>query len=117
MATAFSKREHGLERATEAQIDKLHAKIGQLFVVTLKGAGRVYQHAFVDAYSKVVQAKLNTTKAPITAGKPLSGNGSQHRILSTIVDHPLIADQRALLNHKISVSPFRISEFLRPLFF
>ncbi len=44
-------REHDLKRATEEQIDKLHARIGQLFVVTLKGAGHVYQHAYVDTYS------------------------------------------------------------------
>ncbi len=31
-ATAFSRRGHDPERATEAQIDKLHAKIGQLVV-------------------------------------------------------------------------------------
>jgi len=32
MASAFSKRGSGLERFDEAQIDKLHSKIGQLVV-------------------------------------------------------------------------------------
>ena len=32
MATAFSKRGHDPDRVDEAQIDKLHAKIGQLVV-------------------------------------------------------------------------------------
>jgi len=42
------------------------------YVGTLKGAGRIYQQAFVDTYSKVAQAKLYTTKTPITAADTLN---------------------------------------------
>jgi transposase InsO family protein len=37
------------------------------YVGTLKGVGRIYQQTFVDTYSKVAEAKLYTTKTPITA--------------------------------------------------
>ena len=36
------------------------------YVGTIKGAGRIYQHTFVDTYSKWAAAKLYTTKTPIT---------------------------------------------------
>lgn len=42
------------------------------YVGTLKGVGRVYQQTFVDTYSAVAQAKLYTTKTPITAADMLN---------------------------------------------
>lgn len=38
----------------------------------MKGVGRVYQQTFVDTYSAVAQAKLYTTKTPITAADMLN---------------------------------------------
>lgn len=42
------------------------------YVGTLKGVGRIYQQTFVDTYSKVAEAKLYTTKTPITAADMLN---------------------------------------------
>jgi transposase InsO family protein len=42
------------------------------YVGNLKGVGRIYQQTFVDTYSKVAQAKLYTTKTPITAADLLN---------------------------------------------
>ena len=42
------------------------------YVGTFKGICRVYQQTFVDTYSKVVHAKLYTTKTPITAADMLN---------------------------------------------
>ena len=42
------------------------------YVGTLKGVGRLYQQTFVDTYSKVAAAKLDTTKTPITAADLLN---------------------------------------------
>ncbi len=42
------------------------------YVGTLKGVGRVYQQIYVDTYSKIVHAKLYTTKTPITAADMLN---------------------------------------------
>jgi transposase InsO family protein len=42
------------------------------YVGTIKGVGRIYQQTFVDTYSKVAQAKLYTTKTPITAADLLN---------------------------------------------
>ncbi len=42
------------------------------YVGTFKGIGRVYQQTFVDTYSKVADAKLYTTKTPITAADMLN---------------------------------------------
>ena len=42
------------------------------YVGTLKGVGRVYQQTFVDTYAKTAQAKLYTTKTPITAAELLN---------------------------------------------
>lgn len=42
------------------------------YVGTLKGVGRIYQQTFVDTYSKVAFAKLNTTKTPITSADLLN---------------------------------------------
>ena len=42
------------------------------YVGTIKGVGRVYQQTYVDTYSKVAQAKLYTTKTPITAADMLN---------------------------------------------
>lgn len=42
------------------------------YVGTLKGVGRVYQQTYIDTYCKVAQAKLYTTKTPITAADLLN---------------------------------------------
>lgn len=42
------------------------------YVGTIKGVGRIYQQTFVDTYSKVAMAKLDTTKTPITAADLLN---------------------------------------------
>ena len=42
------------------------------YVGTIKGVGRIYQQTFVDTYTKVAQAKLYTTKTPITAADLLN---------------------------------------------
>ena len=54
------------------------------YVGTLKGVGRVYQQTFVDTYSKVAQAKLYTTKTPITAADLLND-----RVLPYFESHEL----------------------------
>jgi transposase InsO family protein len=96
----FKKRLNALEKKsaelglvlTDAQVralerkkqdDEVHGEIetehpGYLgsqdtfYVGTLKGVGRVYQQTFVDTYSKVAQAKLYTSKTPITAADLLN---------------------------------------------
>ena len=42
------------------------------YVGTFKGIGRVYQQTDVDTYCKVAQAKVYTTKTPITAAEWLN---------------------------------------------
>jgi transposase InsO family protein len=42
------------------------------YVGHIKGIGRIYQQTFVDTYSKVAQAKLYTSKTPITAADLLN---------------------------------------------
>ena len=42
------------------------------YVGTLKGVGRIYQQTYVDTYCKVAQAKLYTSKTPITAADLLN---------------------------------------------
>ncbi len=42
------------------------------YVGTLKGVGRIYQQTYIDTYAKVAQAKLYTTKTPITAADMLN---------------------------------------------
>jgi transposase InsO family protein len=54
------------------------------YVGTFKGIGRVYQQTFVDTYSKVAQAKLYTTKTPITAADMLND-----RVLPFYEEHGL----------------------------
>ena len=51
---------------------------------TMKGVGRIYQQTFIDTYSKVVQAKLYTTKTPITAADLLND-----RVLPLFEHHEL----------------------------
>lgn len=96
----FSKRLKGPEKRaaqtsavfTEAQVQALEKKklddlaSGEIetahpgylesqdsfYVGTLKGVGRVYQQTFVDTYSKVACAKLNTSKPPITSADLLN---------------------------------------------
>ena len=50
----------------------------------MKGVGRIYQQTFIDTYSKVVQAKLYTTKTPITAADLLND-----RVLPLFEHHEL----------------------------
>jgi len=54
------------------------------YVGTFKGVGRVYQQTYVDTYSKVAQAKLYTTKTPITAADLLND-----RVLPFYIEHDL----------------------------
>lgn len=42
------------------------------YVGAFKGIGRVYQQTYVDTYSSIAQAKLYTTKTPITAADMLN---------------------------------------------
>ncbi len=71
---ALEKKKHDDEACGE--IDTAHpGYLGSqdtFYVGTLKGVGRVYQQTFVDTYSKVAQAKLYTTKTPITAADLLN---------------------------------------------
>ena len=65
-----------LEEEAFGEIDTAHP--GYLgyqdtyYVGTFKGVGRVYQQTYVDTYSKVAQAKLYSTKTPITAADLLN---------------------------------------------
>ena len=43
--------------------------------------GHIYQQTFVDTYSKVVFAKLYTTKTPITAADALNDKGFYHKAI------------------------------------
>ena len=54
------------------------------YVGTLKGVGRIYQQSYVDTYAKVAQAKLYTTKTPITAADMLND-----KVLPFYEDHDL----------------------------
>ena len=54
------------------------------YVGTFKGVGRVYQQTFVDTYARVAQAKLYTTKTPITAADLLND-----RVLPMYSEHEL----------------------------
>lgn len=83
---ALEKKKHDDEAAGEVET----AHPGYLgsqdtfYVGTLKGVGRIYQQTFVDTYSKVAQAKLYTTKTPITAADLLND-----RVLPLFVEHEL----------------------------
>jgi len=72
--TALEKKKHDDEACGE--IDTAHpGYLGSqdtFYVGTLKGVGRVYQQTYVDTYCKVAQAKLYTTKTPITAADLLN---------------------------------------------
>ena len=65
-----------LDDEASGEIDTAHpGYLGSqdtFYVGTLKGVGRVYQQTFIDTYSKVAQAKLYTTKTPITAADLLN---------------------------------------------
>jgi transposase InsO family protein len=71
---ALEKKKHDDEACGE--IDTAHpGYLGcqdTFYVGTFKGVGRVYQQTFIDTYSKVVCAKLYTTKTPITAADLLN---------------------------------------------
>jgi transposase InsO family protein len=83
---ALEKKRHDDEVAGE--IDTAHpGYLGSqdtFYVGTLKGVGRIYQQTFVDTYSKVAQAKLYTTKTPITAADLLND-----RVLPLFEHHEL----------------------------
>ena len=42
------------------------------YVGNLEGVGRVYQHTFIDTYTKIAFAKLYDRKTPITAADLLN---------------------------------------------
>ena len=71
---AMERKQHDDEACGE--IDTAHpGYLGSqdtYYVGTFKGIGRVYQQTFVDTYSKVADAKLYTTKTPITAADMLN---------------------------------------------
>ncbi len=83
---ALEKKKHDDEVAGE--IETAHpGYLGSqdtFYVGTLKGVGRIYQQTFVDTYSKVAQAKLYTTKTPITAADLLND-----RVLPLFEQHEL----------------------------
>ena len=54
------------------------------YVGTFKGVGQVYQQTYVDTYAKVAQAKLYTTKTPITAADMLND-----RVVPFYIEHEL----------------------------
>ena len=62
--------------AKNGEIDTAHpGYLGSqdtFYVGTLKGVGRIYQQTYVDTYAKTAQAKLYTTKTPITAADMLN---------------------------------------------
>ena len=71
---ALEKKHHDDEASGE--IDTAHpGYLGSqdtFYVGTLKGVGRIYQQTYIDTYAKVAQAKLYTTKTPITAADLLN---------------------------------------------
>ena len=71
---ALEKKKHDDEACGE--IETAHpGYLGSqdtFYVGTLKGVGRVYQQTYVDTYCKIAQAKLYTTKTPITAADMLN---------------------------------------------
>ena len=83
---ALEKKKHDDESAGE--IETAHpGYLGSqdtFYVGTLKGVGRIYQQTFIDTYSKVAQAKLYTTKTPITAADLLND-----RVLALFEQHEL----------------------------
>ena len=60
-----------LDDEVSREIDTAHpGHLGSqdtFYVGTLEGVGRIYQQTYVDTYAKTAQAKLYTTKTPITA--------------------------------------------------
>ena len=83
---ALEKKKHDDESAGE--IETAHpGYLGSqdtFYVGTLKSVGRIYQQTFIDTYSKVAQAKLYTTKTPITAADLLND-----RVLALFEQHEL----------------------------
>ena len=53
-----------------------------VYVGTLKGVGRIYQHTFIDTYAKVGFAKLYIDKTPVTAADLLND-----RVLPFFAEH------------------------------
>ena len=89
----INRQHHGMGRRVDIQADDIRELLGKggiigelevppavraeasqdtFYVGTLKGVGRIYQQSYVDPYSKVAQAKLYTTKTPITAADLLN---------------------------------------------
>ena len=83
---ALEKKKHDDEACGE--IETAHpGYLGSqdtFYVGTMKGVGRIYQQTFIDTYSKVAQAKLYTTKTPITAADLLND-----RVLPLFEQHEL----------------------------
>ena len=71
---ALEKKKHDDEASGEVETHHPGYLGSQdtFYVGTLKGVGRIYQQTYVDTYSKVAQAKLYTTKTPITAADLLN---------------------------------------------
>lgn len=73
VAALERKRE---DEAVSGEIETAHpGYLGSqdtFYVGNMKGVGRIYQQTFVDTYSKVAQARLYTTKTPITAADLLN---------------------------------------------
>ena len=71
---ALEKKKHDDEACgeTETQHPGYLGAQDTFYVGTLKGVGRVYQQTYIDTYAKVAQAKLYTTKTPITAADMLN---------------------------------------------
>jgi transposase InsO family protein len=71
---ALEKKQHDDEACGEIETQHPGYLGSQdtFYVGTLKGVGRIYQQTYVDTYCKVAQAKLYTTKTPITAADLLN---------------------------------------------
>ncbi len=84
VAYAPEKKKHDDEIAGETVHSGYLGSQDTFYVGTLKGVGRIYQQTFVDTYSKLAQAKLYTTKTPITAADLLND-----RVLPLFEQHEL----------------------------
>lgn len=73
-AQALERRKHDEESCGEIETHHPGYLSSQdtFYVGTIKGVGRIYQHTFVDTYSKWAAAKLYTTKTPITGADLLN---------------------------------------------
>lgn len=71
---AFERKKHDDEACGEIETHHPGYLGSQdtFYVGNLKGVGRIYQQTFIDTYSKVVFAKLYTSKTPITSADILN---------------------------------------------